>query len=153
MKKFPRAKATGKLGVVFVENIVSEASSIFRPIPQDTDVGIDGYIEFVENEIVTGTLVAVQIKAGASFLKQYSDDKYFSINASRADMNYWNSHSIPVALIAYDPTTKLSGWLDITGYILFIVDRAPFLPIFFEVSLRTLSWLIGQKQTYSSPQI
>jgi hypothetical protein len=68
-------------------------------------------------------------------------------------MNYWNSHSIPVALIAYDPTTKLSGWLDITGYILFIVDRAPFLPIFFEVSLRTLSWLIGQKQTYSSPQI
>lgn len=32
-------------------------------------------------------------------------------------MNYWNSHTIPVALIAYDPTTKMSGWLDLTGYI------------------------------------
>src|SRR5258706_7150720 len=117
MKKYPRTKATGKLGVTFVETIVSEAGCIFRETPQDTDVGIDGYIEFVENEVATGTLVAVQIKAGESFLKKHSDDKYFSINASKEDMNYWNSHTIPVALIAYDPTTKLSGWLDITGYI------------------------------------
>jgi hypothetical protein len=117
MKKYPRTKATGKLGVSFVETIVSEDGSIFRETPQDTDVGIDGYIEFVENDIATGTLVGVQIKAGESFLKQYSDGMYFSINASRADINYWNSHAIPVALIAYDPTTKLSGWLDITGYI------------------------------------
>lgn len=117
MKKYPRTKATGKLGVTFVETIVSEAGCIFRETPQDTDVGIDGYIEFVENEVATGTLVAVQIKAGESFLKRHSDDEYFSINASKEDMNYWNSHTIPVALIAYDPITKMSGWLDITGYI------------------------------------
>jgi hypothetical protein len=86
MKKYLRTKAIGNIGVTFVESVVSETGSIFRRIPQDTDVGIDGYIEFVENEIVTGTLVAVQIKAGESFLKQYSDDKYFSINASKADM-------------------------------------------------------------------
>lgn len=77
MKKYPRTRATGKLGVTFVETVVSEAGCIFRETPQDTDVGIDGYIEFVENEIATGTLVAVQIKAGESFLKKYSDDKYF----------------------------------------------------------------------------
>jgi hypothetical protein len=117
MKKYPRIKAIGKIGVTFVESVVSEDGSIFRAIPQDTDVGIDGLIEFVENEVATGTLVAVQIKAGESFLKQHSDDKYFSINASKADMNYWKTHTIPVALIAYDPVTKLSGWLDVTEYI------------------------------------
>lgn len=106
MKKYPRTKATGKLGVTFVENIVAKAGCIFREIPQDTDVGIDGYIEFVENEVATGTLVAVQIKAGKSFLKQRSDNKYFSINATKEDLNYWNSYTIPVALIVYDPATK-----------------------------------------------
>jgi hypothetical protein len=117
MKKYPRSKATGNIGVAFVGSVVSEAGCMFRPIPQDTDVGIDGYIEFVENEIATGTLVAIQIKAGESFLRQNSDENYFSVNASKEDMNYWNNHVIPVALIAYDPVTKLSGWLDITGYI------------------------------------
>jgi hypothetical protein len=117
MKKYSRTKATGNIGVAFVENIVSEAGCMFRQIPQDTDVGIDGYIEFVENEIATGSLVAIQIKAGESFLKQYSDGKYFAVNASKEDMNYWNDHTIPVALIAYDPATKMSDWLDITGYI------------------------------------
>jgi hypothetical protein len=67
----------------------------------------------VENEIVTGTLVAVQIKAGESFLKQYTGNQYFSVHASKEDLNYWNNPVIPVALIVYDPVTKLSGWLDV----------------------------------------
>src|SRR5688500_9479144 len=117
MKKYPRTQATGKIGVVFVESVVSEAGSMFRPIPQDTDVGIDGYIEFVESEVVTGSLVAIQIKAGESFLKQNSTEKHFSVNASKEDFNYWNSQIIPVALIVYDPGTRLSGWIDITAYI------------------------------------
>ena len=117
MKKYPRTKATGRSGVNFVESIVSKAGSIFREIPEATDIGIDGYIEFVHDEIATGTLVGVQIKAGSSFLKQYSDGKYFAIRASKNDINYWNIQPIPVALIAYDPSTKLSGWLDVTGYI------------------------------------
>lgn len=117
MKKFPRTKATGNLGVKLVSEIVFRAGSIFREIPEETDIGIDGYIEFVDNEVATGILVGVQIKSGHSFLVQRQDGKYFELNVSRADMNYWNSQPIPIALIAYDPDTLLSGWMDITGYI------------------------------------
>jgi len=117
MKKFPKTKATGKLGVAFVTNVVFEAGSIFREVPEDTDVGIDGYIEFVENDIATGTLVGVQIKAGPSYLVRRRDGQYFQVEVSREDLNYWNAQPIPIALIAYDPQTSLSGWLDVTGYI------------------------------------
>jgi hypothetical protein len=117
MKKFPRSKATGKLGVSYVAGVVFEAGSIFREMPEDTDLGIDGHIEFVEDEVATGLLVAVQIKAGSSYLRQYSDAKYFTVAVSDGDLRYWRVQPIPVVLIAYDPETKLSGWLDVTGYI------------------------------------
>ncbi len=117
MKQFLKTKATGKLGVIYVANVIFESGSIFREISEDTDVGIDGYIEFVENEVATGILVAVQIKAGSSYLVQYSDAKYFTVMASKRDMIYWNSQPIPIAIIAYDPNSGLSGWIDITGYI------------------------------------
>jgi hypothetical protein len=82
MKKFPKSKATGKLGVSYVERVIFGAGSIFREVPEDTDLGIDGYIEFVENEVSLGLLVAVQIKAGSSYLVQYSDGKYFTIGVT-----------------------------------------------------------------------
>lgn len=117
MKEFPRTKATGELGVAFVTTVVSEAKSIFRKLPEETDLGIDGYIEFVENEIATGVLVGVQIKTGVSYLVQRRNSKQFEVGVSKKDLNYWNVHPIPIALIVYDPETKLSGWLDIKGYI------------------------------------
>lgn len=119
MKKFPRTRAIGKLGVAFVANVVFEAGSIFREVPQDTDVGIDGYIEFVESGTATGTLVGVQIKAGSSYHIQHKHrgGQCFKVKVSREDLNYWNVQPIPIALITYDPETSSSGWLDITGYI------------------------------------
>lgn len=88
VKKFPKTKSTGRRGVAFVESIVSEAGSIFREIPKETDIGIDGYIEFVENEIVTGTLVAVQIKTGPSYTKKRKSGLFFEITLSKNDVNY-----------------------------------------------------------------
>lgn len=117
MKEFPRTKATAELGVAFVKTVISEAKSIFRKLPEETDLGIDGYIEFVENEIATGVQVGVQIKTGASYLVQRGNSKQFKVGVSKKDLNYWNVQPIPIALIVYDPETKLSGWLDVTGYI------------------------------------
>ncbi len=117
MKEFPRTKATGELGVAFVKTVVFEAKSIFRKLPEETDLGIDGLIEFVENEIATGVQVGVQIKTGASYLVQRSNSKQFEVRVSKKDLNYWNMQEISTALIVYDPETKLSGWLDVTDYI------------------------------------
>lgn len=116
MKRFPRTKAKGRRGHLFVADVVSEAGCIFREVPEETDVGVDGYIEFVDDEIATGLLAAVQIKAGSSYLVQRGDRQYFQVTVPRKDLSYWNLLSVPTALIFYDPETKLSGWLDITGY-------------------------------------
>ena len=117
MKKFTREKATSKIGVAFVAKVVFEAGSIFRETPAETDLGIDGYIDFVENEVTLGILIGVQIKTGASYLVQRGEAKRFEVVVSQRDLKYWDIQPIPTALIVYDPETGLLGWLDLTGYI------------------------------------
>jgi hypothetical protein len=117
MKKFLRTKATAKLGVTFVQSVVYETGSIFRELPEDTDLGVDGHIEFVEDEVAIGLLVGVQVKAGHSYLTERDDGRYFRVSVSKEDLSYWSKYPIPIALIVYDPETELSGWLDITGYV------------------------------------
>lgn len=117
MKKYRKTKATSRLGIAFVESVVSEAGSIFREIPEQTDIGLDGYIEFVENEMVTGTMVGVQVKTGSSFLVQRKDEQYFEVYLNREDIHYLSIQQIPVALIFYEPISKKSAWIDVTGFI------------------------------------
>jgi hypothetical protein len=64
--KWTKRQQTAVAGVAFVEEVVNAHGSIFRPIHQETDVGIDGYIELVKTEKVSGHLIAVQIKCGDS---------------------------------------------------------------------------------------
>ena len=117
MKKFPIIRAKARLGVAFVEKIVAEAGSIFREYSQDTDLGIDGQIEFIDNEVATGDLVDVQIKAGSSYLKHRLDGDCFKVEVETKDLIYWNSLPIPVILVAYDPKTEQSSWLDVLNQI------------------------------------
>ncbi len=116
MKKFPIIKALGNVGVSFVSGIVSRAGSIFTRYPGDTDLGIDGQIEIISNGTSTGLLVAVQIKCGSSYLA-LAKEPHFTVTAKREDLEYWAAFSIPVILVAFDPVSELSGWLDIKTYI------------------------------------
>jgi hypothetical protein len=117
MKKFPVAKSKGKLGVAFVSKVVAQAGCIFREFSGDTDLGIDGQIEFVERGVATAKLIAVQIKSGPSYLVSSGEGYHFEVSTKRDDLIYWNMHPIPVVLIVYDPNSEMSGWLDIKGYI------------------------------------
>lgn len=58
----------GKIGVNYVTQIVDTNNCNFTPVPQENDVGIDGYIEiFNESRIPTGEILCVQIKTGKSY--------------------------------------------------------------------------------------
>jgi hypothetical protein len=116
MKKFPIIKATGDLGVAFVKGVVAKAGCVFREFP-NADLGIDGLIEFIEHEISTAKLVAIQIKCGSSYLVQCDSGHSFEVSIERDHFIYWDMYPVPVVLIAYDPKSGLSGWLDIKGYI------------------------------------
>jgi len=66
--------------------------------------------------LATGRNIAVQIKSGASYIKQnekgdlvhYTDEKHIL---------YWAQHSLPVILIIFDPQTETAWWCDVKAYI------------------------------------
>ena len=61
-------------GVVLVEQrIVEELRWIFRSQPV-SDFGIDAHLEVVQHGCATGRLVALQIKSGASYFREETEE-------------------------------------------------------------------------------
>lgn len=108
--KRPATTGTAAQGVAHIQKIVAAANSIFHPIHQENDVGIDGIIEFVVEGRTTGCCVGVQIKSGESYLR---NDRFF-LNAGPDHISYWRKHLLPIAGIIYDPRSDGARWVDLT---------------------------------------
>ncbi|OWO71930.1 hypothetical protein B2J67_15995, partial [Vibrio cholerae] len=69
---FPKYQANqevGNTGEAFFEHFVTkELGCIYRKVHREHDFGIDGYIDIVNNGVVSGRSVAVQIKCGDSYI-------------------------------------------------------------------------------------
>jgi hypothetical protein len=113
--KWQKKNQTATKGVLFVEEIVNAHGSIFRPVHQETDIGIDGYIELVQSENSTGRIIAVQIKCGASYFEESTNS--FHVNADQEHLGYWRSYPVPVILICYQPSLGISAWTCIQSYL------------------------------------
>ncbi len=113
--KWKKKNRTANEGILFVENVVNDHGSIFRPVHQETDVGIDGHIELVDNETVTNKLVAVQVKSGESYVS--SDGTRFSIRVDQEHIDYWCSYLVPVIMVCYSPSRELAAWTPISEYV------------------------------------
>lgn len=99
---------TERLGVSALEYFFSENGWLFRE--QTThDFGIDAHVEIVVDQRPTGKLIALQIKAGASFFAEEVDDTYV-FRTDDKHIAYWVGHSMPVVLILYNPETKQACW-------------------------------------------
>jgi len=113
--KYPRSKAVAKAGVLFVEEIVNRHGSVFRPVHQEDDFGIDGFIELVAAEEVTGRLIAVQVKAGDSYLSQ--SGCAFEVAVDQRHLDYWMSFMVPVILVCHSPSKEVAAWISIRDYV------------------------------------
>lgn len=113
--KWPRTKQTSTEGMLYVEKMVNDHGSIFRRVHQEEDVGIDGFIEIVQEEEVSGKLVAVQIKSGESFLS--SDHSEFEVPVDERHLYYWKNFMVPVLLVCYSPTLDVAAWISVRDYI------------------------------------
>jgi hypothetical protein len=116
--KRKKSKATARSGVNYVRTVIDKCNCIFHEIDGDNDIGNDAHIEFIESEEATGCLIAAQIKSGPSYF--CSDSEHALIRSDQAHLEYWNSHSLPIALIAYNPLNNRAVWFDITQ---FLIDR------------------------------
>lgn len=113
--KWKNTKKTENEGVLYVAKVINEANSIFNKVDGSNDVGIDGYIEFVEKESLTGLCVAIQIKSGETY--QNHNRSCAIIRADKEHFQYWKAHSLPVAGIVFIPSENTAYWVDITEYL------------------------------------
>jgi len=107
-----RSSHTEKLGVAEVQRILAKARTIFRATSTD-DVGIDGFLELVEDGAATGIIAGVQIKSGQSFVDEAGIR--FTFKADREHFGYWARCSFPVIGIVFSPDHEKSVWFDLTS--------------------------------------
>jgi hypothetical protein len=113
--RWPKSKQTANEGVIYVETVVNAAGQIFRAVPQETDVGVDAYIELVKSEQCLGQLIAVQIKSGSSYVDQAR--KAFRVVVTPERVEYWSLYAVPVILVCYSAADKLAAWMPIRDYL------------------------------------
>jgi hypothetical protein len=78
------------------------------------DFGIDALIEICEHGQPSGQLIALQIKSGESFFREHTTQG-FIYRGSKAHLDYWVGHSLPVFLVLYHPGFDEAWWCAITA--------------------------------------
>lgn len=125
--RWPQTKRTANEGVIHVESVVNDHGSIFRSVPQETDVGINGYIELVHQQNALGRLIAVQIKSGQSYVAKSGNG--FTVAVDSDQFEYWKSYLLPVILVCYSPAQRIAAWTSIRQYAAHHEYHHPGLPI------------------------
>lgn len=101
-------------GVLFIQTIINDQGSIFRSVHQETDIGVDGFIELIYDKNSTGRLIACQIKSGDSYLAK--SKKTFKIKTDKKHLDYWNNLMVPVIIIGYSPSLDVASWIYLKEY-------------------------------------
>lgn len=108
-------QVTAKAGVIFVTKVVNDHGSIFHPVHQENDLGVDGLIELVNATESSCRLVATQVKSGDSYLAPSGDE--FVIPVDDRHLDYWLGFMVPVIIVAYAPTNKAAAWVSVRDYV------------------------------------
>lgn len=130
MVKYLKSNITAKQGVNFVREIVENSGCLFHKIEQENDLGIDGIIEFIQDEKPAHKSVAVQIKSGPSYFQSNKETCIIPVKNHR---EYWSNYALPVCGIVYVPELGKAFWTNIktqlennkdVNSIKFIADRS-----------------------------
>lgn len=109
---YSHAARQGDRGINAVSRIVSDTFGwLFKRNHQEHDFGIDGHIEIVsDGGIVTGQMLALQIKYGTSYTKEKNKWGYI-YRGELKHFNYLASYPLPVLIIVCDPISNESYWI------------------------------------------
>lgn len=112
---FPRQNKSQEIGRKgeshFASFITKELGWVYRPVHQESDFGIDGYVDILIDGNVTGKSLAVQIKCGESYVskKSVGGIKYEGENKH---LNYYLNHHGPVILIVFNESCDKGYWVE-----------------------------------------
>jgi len=97
IQNIKRVKKTGKIGESYINIFVHQQLEwIYRSVPQESDFGIDGYIDIIKNEFVTGQTIGIQIKCGDSYYNKRTEGgiRYDGENKHLNFYINWGRHRI-----------------------------------------------------------
>lgn len=107
MRRSPSARIAS-LGVTQTALAIQKMGWLFREQPTE-DYGIDAHVEVVDGQSVEGRLLALQIKSGVSFFNEKAEDGWW-FRPDDAHVRYWTNHSLPVAVVLFQPDTERCYW-------------------------------------------
>lgn len=109
---YTSAARKGDRGVDLVSRIVNEGFGwLFRRNHQEHDFGIDAQIDVVlEDGSVTGQMIAMQIKYGASFFNEKNQWGYV-YRGEQKHFNYLANYPTPVLIVICHPKSEDCYWV------------------------------------------
>ena len=99
MKKWTQQDTTAHLEIAKIYRFVTDMGYIWRPTA-NSDVGLDGEIELVEDRAATTKIIKVQVKSGPSYFRK-EDQRSFELHASTDDLEYWRLANNPILVSMY----------------------------------------------------
>ncbi len=105
-----RQQRIGAIGASAFDLFVTrELGWIYRPVHQEHDFGIDGYIDIVQDGSLTGASLAVQIKCGDSYLAKQTAGG-IRYDGQIKHLNYYANLSSEVVLVVLDEKGESGLW-------------------------------------------
>ncbi len=95
-----------------MQAVCAKAPTVFGPLTVD-DVGIDGFIEVMEEDHATDIIAGVQIKSGDTYTNE--DGTEFTFAPDWDHFGSWARCSFPVVDVVHGPSHSRSVWLDLTS--------------------------------------
>ena len=120
---------TAELGLARVHTTAAHLGWPYRQ--QDAhDYGIDVHIEPIEDGTVLGKLIALQVKAGESWFREWSKEfGWWVFRSDQKHLDYWLNHVLPVIVVMYDPTTDMAYWQIVATHTVRLTEKGFVLPI------------------------
>ncbi|MCT8332041.1 DUF4365 domain-containing protein [Leptospira sp. 85282-16] len=109
--KYNPNKQKGNSGSTYMNHfITNDLKWIYHHVAEENDFGIDGYIEIVENECVTGKLIGIQVKHGDSFFSKPTTSGHKFIGEYK-HLNYYLNSNVPVIIIILNENFTIRNWI------------------------------------------
>lgn len=110
--KISNSSKIDRLGVQSVGYKFERFGYVFRE-QTVADYGIDAQIELIDEDNVTGELIAIQIKSGKSWFKE-SNERGYVYRGDMEHLGYWLHHSLPVLIVLCDIENDECYWQAVT---------------------------------------
>lgn len=135
-------------GVRAVLGVFDDAGMVTQTVDGANDIGKDLYVDLAENGVITGYLIAIQVKSGHSYRRANG----YAIPCSEEDVSLWKATSVPIFGIVFDPDSNSLHWTNLTAWARGLnADRIPSsAPVesTWSLSKRTLSDFVGHAKDF-----